>query len=471
MKEILKDPHPEGKSLKDYCDVENRNIFESILLERKKGQSSTYFITLTDLEGEHHALVVSGTPYLDTKGVHRGAIGIFTDISQLRRLEAQLQQSQKMEAIGTLAGGIAHDFNNILSGVLGYASLMKNLAPTGSKLSHYAKMVGKSAERGAALAGQLLAFSRKSSQFVQTVDVHHIVDDVVEILKRTLDPRVTVLCAKNARRSAVEGDPGQIQQILMNLCINSKDAMPGGGRIVITTDVAELDDSFCRTRDNLEPGAFLEMTVEDTGEGMTETVKRRLFEPFFTTKEDGKGTGLGLAMVYGAVKSHHGHVEVESEPGLGALFRVLLPLKGTEGMAPDCPVERELTKVAGSILVVDDEEIIRDVLTEMLQEMGFRVVAACDGLEGLDLYRRLWDQLDLVILDMVMPKLSGKETFVEMKRINPSIRAILSTGFAEDSVARDALDRGITGFIKKPYRIQDLSEMICQVLSLPREEQ
>ena len=273
-------------------------------------------------------MVVSGTPYLDSRGNYLGAIGVYTDVSELKKLEAQLQQSQKMEAIGTLAGGIAHDFNNILSGVLGYASLLKKHALPESQLAHYAEMIEKSAERGATLAGQLLAFSRKGKRFIQTVDVHQLIDDVVEILKRTLDRKIAVRCRKNAYASTVEGDPGQIQQVLMNLCINAKDAMPEGGRLILTTKTVELGETFCRGHDGLLPGLFLEINVEDNGEGMSEEVKSRLFEPFFTTKEDGKGTGLGLAMVYGTVKGHGGVVKVYSEVGRGSVFKVLLPLRG-----------------------------------------------------------------------------------------------------------------------------------------------
>jgi PAS domain S-box-containing protein len=464
MKEILKDPCPEGKPLHIYYDESNRRILEENLMVRSAGKSGTYFINLTDLEGNDHKLVVSGTPYFDERGKYHGAIGIFTDISELRKLEEQLQQSQKMEAIGTLAGGIAHDFNNILSGVLGYASLLRRHTEAGSQLAHYAEMVEKSAERGALLAGQLLAFSRKGKRFVQDVDVHQLIDDVVEIFERTIDRKIAVYSRKNAVASAISGDPGQIQQVLMNLCINAKDAMPDGGYLLISTETVQLDQAFCRANECLAPGPYLEIKVEDSGEGMSEQTKQRLFEPFFTTKEEGKGTGLGLSMVYGTVKSHGGLISVDSEPGRGAAFSVLLPLKickPTEERVCSEPVPKMKT---GMILVVDDEEIIRYLLSEMLRELGFEVLTAEDGIEGVDIYRDYASEVDIVLIDMIMPRMNGKETFLEMKKINPNVKAILSTGYTKDEMVREALDHGIAGFIQKPYRVEELSQVLAAAL-------
>jgi two-component system, cell cycle sensor histidine kinase and response regulator CckA len=465
MKDILKDPHPEGKPLQTYYDEENRRILEANLAIRSEGASSTYYVTLKDLEGNDHKLVVSGTPYFDARGRFKGAIGTYADVSELRKLEEQLQHSQKMEAIGTLAGGIAHDFNNILSGVLGYASMVKKHADPGSQLAHYGEMIERSAERGALLAGQLLAFSRKGKQFVKDVDVHQLVDEMVEILERTVDRKIEVSCRKDADNYIVQGDPGQIQQVLMNLCLNAKDAMPRGGRLVLSTRSVFLDEIFCRNDEGIVPGHFLQISVEDSGEGMTEQTKRRLFEPFFTTKEEGKGTGLGLSMVYGTVKSHGGVVKVYSEVGQGSVFVVLLPLKNDARHDVVLGPQLRTTQGSGTILVVDDEEIIRRLLEEMLQEMGFRVITAQDGLEALEIYRELSSEIDVVIIDMIMPRLDGKETFLEMKKINPGVRVILSTGFTKDGAVQETLNHGIVSFIQKPYRLEELSAAISQALS------
>ncbi len=464
MKDILKDPCPEGKPLHFYYDDSNRKILEENLMVRSAGKSGTYFINLTDTEGNDHKLVVSGTPYFDERGKYQGAIGVFTDISELRKLEEQLQQSQKMEAIGTLAGGIAHDFNNILSGVLGYASLLRRHTEADSQLSHYAEMVEKSAERGALLAGQLLAFSRKGKRFVQDVDVHQLIDDVVEIFERTIDRKIAVYSRKNAPASTIGGDSGQIQQVLMNLCINAKDAMPDGGYLMICTDAVHLDQYFCRANEGLVPGPYLEIKVEDSGEGMTEQTKQRLFEPFFTTKEEGKGTGLGLSMVYGTVKSHGGLVRVESELGRGSVFSVLLPLKICKPSEDQICADPMPKMNTGMILVVDDEEIIRYLLSEMLRELGFEVLTAEDGIEGVDIYRDYATEVDIVLIDMIMPRMNGKETFLEMKKINPNVKAILSTGFTKDETVQEALDNGIAGFIQKPYRVDELSQVLAAAM-------
>jgi PAS domain S-box-containing protein len=465
MKEILKDPNPEEKPLHRYFDEENRKILEKNLMVRSKGVSSTYYITLKDLDGKDHKMVVSGTPYFGHKGIFKGAIGVFTDLSELRELEEQLQHSQKMEAIGTLAGGIAHDFNNILSGVLGYASLLKKHAPPGSQLAHYGEMIEKSAERGALLAGQLLAFSRKGKRFVQDVNVHQLMDELVEILRRTLDRKIAVECRKNSENCIVQGDPGQIQQALMNLCLNAKDAMPNGGSLALSTRQIFLDDIACRNYEGVVPGRFLRIDVEDTGEGMTEETKRRLFEPFFTTKEEGKGTGLGLSMVYGMVKNHGGIVNVSSDIGRGTVFTVLLPLKSRPEVGETVCPRQGMTAGSGTILVVDDEEIIRNLLEEMLQELGFRVLTARDGIEAAEIYHELWTEIDVVMIDMIMPKLSGKETFLEMKKINPDVRAVLSTGFTKDGAVQETLDHGIIAFIPKPYQLEELSAAISKAFS------
>lgn len=465
MKEILKDPDPVGKHINEFYDEENRRILEENLSIRREGRSTTYFSTITDAQGNRRKMVVSGTPHFDDKKNVKGAIGVYTDISELKKLEAQLQQSLKMEAIGTLAGGIAHDFNNILSSVMGYASLIRRHAGDDSRLNQYAEVIEKSAERGAALAAQLLAFARKEKRVHKKLDVHDIVRDVVEILRHTVDRKISVVTKPEAELSVVEGDPGQIQQALMNLCVNARDAMPNGGTLFITTDTVNLDESFCRTQEGLTPGPHLQITVEDNGEGIPNEVKDRIFEPFFTTKSDGKGTGLGLAMVYSSIKGHRGHVRVYSEEGVGTTFIILLPVTDQELDADVEAGTQSPTLGSGTILVVDDEEMIRDLLCEMLREIGFDVITAQDGQEGVDIYRKRGTEIDLVILDMVMPKLSGPEVFQKLKKINPDIKVILSTGFSRDTAVQETLDQGILEFVQKPYRMDQLSAALSKVLA------
>jgi CheY-like chemotaxis protein len=265
--------------------------------------------------------------------------------------------------------------------------------------------------------------------------------------------------------SLIEGDPGQIQQVLMNLCINASDAMPKGGELSIRTRLIQLDETFCLGQEGLTPGTFFELVVEDTGEGMSQHVMERLFEPFFTTKEEGKGTGLGLSMVYGAVKNHGGVVKASSHVGQGSAFTVLLPLQDSQARQPEPVPRNSMAYGTGTILVVDDEEIIRQLLTEMLQEMGFRVLSAPDGVEALQTYRNNWNTIDLVIMDLIMPRLSGREAFLAMKEINPNVRTVLSTGYCRDGMVQETIEQGIVGFIQKPFRAEELSEALASVFS------
>ncbi|MFH0823175.1 MAG: ATP-binding protein [Pseudomonadota bacterium] len=286
----------------------------------------------------------------------------------------------------------------------------------------------------------------------------------MNILRCTLDPGIEVLSKKDAPVSAIAGDSGQIEQALMNLCINAADAMPQGGRLLITTDLVEVDRDYCASRAGLHPGTHLRITVQDTGEGMPKHVLRRVFEPFFTTKGEAQGTGLGLSMVYGTVKSHSGHVDVYSEPGRGTAFKILLPIQGDTPAPTASPHKPEIANGTGTILVVDDEEIIRAVLSDMLREMGYSVLTAVDGQEGLEVYRERRDDIDLVIMDMIMPRLNGKEAFAEMKKINPLLRAILSTGFCHAATAEEAVFDGIIACIQKPFHMEELSRAIAQAL-------
>lgn len=462
MRKILKDPHPEGKPIAAFYDEDNRMTVLEQLQLRSRGISSTYYCTLTDLEGTPHDMVVSGTPYLDDRQRYGGAVGIYTDITELRKLEAQLQHSQKMEAVGTLAGGIAHDFNNLLSGVLGYASLLQRSLPAGSQQIHYAEMIQKSVERGAALAAQLLTFSRKRQDRVCNFDVHQVTDELVEFLQRTLDKNIDLRFVRNASASVIQGDPSQLQQSLMNLCINAADAMPHGGEINIVTETVEVDESACRIYEGLSPGTFVQIAVEDDGEGMTDHVKSRIFEPFFTTKADGKGTGLGLSMVYSIVKSHGGNIRVYSEPGKGSVFKLMFPLAADITSVSDRDHRNMPLRTSGTVLVADDEEIIRNFLVEILEDMGFTVLASDNGRDAVEIYRANWPKVDLVILDLVMPKLNGKDAFEEMRKLNPSVRAILTTGFSRDL---DLKQDGVVGCLHKPYRMDELYRMVAAALS------
>ncbi len=460
MKEILKDPHPEGKLLYDYYDKKNKKILEENMGFRSEGRSTTYSITLTDKAGVEHKIVVSGAPFFDEGGHYKGAIGVFTDISHIKHLEEQLQQSQKMEALGALAGGIAHDFNNVLSGILGYASLLKKEAAPGSQWEHFVNMIEVSTERGAMLAGQLLAFSRKGEHFMRPLDVHTLMQEVAELLERTVERNISVYSHLKSPLSIIAGDPGQIQQMLMNLCINAKDAMHSGGKLVLSTDMIDINDTAC-SAEELRSGPYIRIRVEDTGEGMSEATKQRLFEPFFTTKEEGKGTGLGLSMVYATVKNHGGAVEVASDVDKGSLFTILLPLAPEARICENIEQNVSLALPPGTALIVDDEKIIRYLLSEMLCELGYEVFSAADGREAVQIYEEHWSEIDVVLLDMNMPRMNGREALMGMKRINPDVRIVISSGYVKYDSLEAMRKDGVVGFIQKPYRLEDLAKALA----------
>jgi nitrogen-specific signal transduction histidine kinase/CheY-like chemotaxis protein len=384
-----------------------------------------------------------------------------------RLLEAQLLQAQKMEAIGSLAGGVAHDFNNLLTGILGYADLLMRKAEPGSEVSMAARVIQEAADRASHLTAQLLGFARKGKNLAVRVDINKTIDDVASLLERTLDKRIRIRKSPAPVSAGVVGDPMQLQQFLMNLAMNARDAMPGGGELAFSTEIAVLDPACCASRPGVSPGRYVRIEVSDTGTGIPKDYLEKIFDPFFTTKEQGKGTGLGLSMVFGIVKNHGGFIEVESEVGAGALFKVYLPFIPGEAERAEADSSPPADPVAGGkgwILLIDDQDTVREVCGAMLSTLGYRVRTACDGREGVDCYRRFGKDIDLVIVDMIMPNLDGRECFRQIKAINPEVRAILSTGFSLDGAVQEILNEGIACFIQKPYRLEQLSRTVSMAL-------
>ncbi|OGV82306.1 MAG: hypothetical protein A3K19_25065 [Lentisphaerae bacterium RIFOXYB12_FULL_65_16] len=404
-----------------------------------------------------------------------GRRGSNRDITDRKRAEAalrdsedRLRQVQKMNAIGQLAGGIAHDFNNQLAGILGYADMLAGRLVE-PDLKHYADAICTAARRSADLTKQLLAFARKGQYQSIAVDMHAVVAETVAILQHSIDKRITIAQLLRAQPAVVIGDPSQLQNALLNLGVNARDAMPDGGTLTFETQVVHLDAQFCaRHPYEIRPGDYLMLAVSDTGCGMSADVKAHLFEPFFTTKPVGKGTGMGLAAVYGTAKNHGGAVNAYSELGHGTTFRIYLPLLVEAAGLPPSVLDRTAGDAAATppanlrIMVVDDEALVREVLAEMLRAEGHAVIKAADGNEALALYRQHWREVDLLILDMVMPQMNGRDTFHAMKTINPGVRALLSTGFSVDGEAQTILNEGVLGYVGKPYRYRELVAAIAQ---------
>ncbi|HAE37245.1 MAG TPA: hypothetical protein DCG57_01250 [Candidatus Riflebacteria bacterium] len=390
-------------------------------------------------------------------------IGTHIDVTDRIMLEERVRQGEKMEAIGQLAGGVAHDFNNQLSGILGYAELLAKKLDNEPQLKKMAESIMTSALRSADLTRQLLAFARKG-KFVSTpVDTHHLIAEVISLLQHSIDRRITIIQQLEAEIPVVAGDPGQLQNAILNLAINARDAMPDGGTLSFFT--ANIDFHEKVRGHDLPPGSYLQICVTDTGTGMNEEVKSRLFEPFFTTKQHGKGTGLGLAASYGAIKNHGGAISVYTEMHKGTTFRVLLPTGNHDGQS-EVQISKSSGRIPGkgNIMLVDDETIVREATAKMLEDLGYKVLECRDGEEAAELFRAISHDVDAVILDMVMPRLAGPETFAAMRKIKPDVKVLLASGFSINGAASGLLKAGAAGFLQKPYQIEELSQKLHETL-------
>jgi nitrogen-specific signal transduction histidine kinase/CheY-like chemotaxis protein len=378
-----------------------------------------------------------------------------------QRLEERLRHTQKMEAIGELAGGIAHDFNNILTPIQGNAQLLREHVAPGSEQSGLVEEIFGASLRAAELTRQLLAFARKGAFQIVPVGINSLIREVRGLLSHGIDRRIEIELDLAAGNPTVRGDPAQLQTSLLNLGLNARDAMPDGGRLTFTTRNLTLDEAHRGALyPEIEPGEYVEICVSDTGVGMTDEVRRRVFEPFFTTKEAGKGTGLGLAGVYGCVRGLRGAIRVRSEPGQGATFHVLLPASGERARARTGPPPTHVVTGQGRILVIDDEEMVRSFAARSLRQMGYTVTSCADGVGALDYCRQHHSEIDLVVLDLVMPKLDGASVFRELKRLYPDLRVLLCSGFSRNQEVETLIGEGAVGFITKPLRIEVLSQEV-----------
>jgi PAS domain S-box-containing protein len=380
------------------------------------------------------------------------------DVTELRKLENQLRQSQKLEVIGALAGGIAHDFNNVLGGILGYASLLRTYLKDRPTAAKYVETIERAAVRGAELSGRLLAASRKSPGQLAPVNLNQVIEETLELLTHTIPKGIRIDKRLDPRLHLMMADASQLQQIVLNLCVNARDAMPEGGLLRVSTRLLEGTEGS----ESRRPGRKVLISVEDSGVGMDAKTLSRLFEPFFSTKGEA-GTGLGLSVVYGIVKSLGGDVGVKSSPGRGARFEVVLPCLWAEESLVETQVEEVARGQGELILLVDDEKVLRDLGKDILESQGYRVATVSSGEEALDYLRDARD-VALVILDVVMPGLGGNETYRRLRGFDRSIPVLFSSGLTAEQSVRDILDEGCAGFIPKPYGIGDLTRAVSSVL-------
>ncbi|MFH0728959.1 MAG: response regulator [Pseudomonadota bacterium] len=393
-----------------------------------------------------------------------GTYGVARDVSYRKQLESHLNQSQKMEAIGTLAGGIAHDFNNLLMGIQGYASLM--LADTELVDRNHTRLmhIEEHVQSGAELTRQLLGFARGGKYDLKSSDLNQLIKKTASMFGRAKKEIKLNLDLQEELWSA-SVDRGQIQQVLLNLYVNAWQAMPKGGEISIRSANVEIYGQQALDI-GLQNGRYLQISVIDTGEGIAKELLQRIFEPFFTTKERGRGTGLGLASSYGIINNHGGSIKVMSEKGFGSTFVVYLPASMTSAFEEKV-CQSNIRKGRETILLVDDELNVIDVTEEMLQSVGYKVLTARSGMEAIELFKKNRENIDLIILDMIMPGLGGGETFDCLKALDPNVRVLLSSGYSLKGEAKEILNRGCNGFIQKPYTLAQLSEKLNDIIECP----
>jgi two-component system, cell cycle sensor histidine kinase and response regulator CckA len=405
------------------------------------------------------ALIYATAIFRDGKPAgHRGFV---IDISEKKNLESQLMRAQKMEAIGTLAGGIAHDFNNLLMGILGNISLIHMKLDKTNPIFERLKNMEDYVQRGSDLTKQLLGFARGGKYEVKATDLTDFIRESSELFGRT-KKEIHIHRRTQEGLWTVEVDRGQMEQVMLNLYVNAWQAMSGGGDLYLSAENVDLNEVDVSPY-NIRSGKYVKVTVQDTGIGMDENTKAHIFEPFFTTKERGRGTGLGLASAYGIIKNHGGFIHVESEKGIGTSFMIHLPASDKEIMEDHKP-EDEIRKGHETILLIDDEDMILDVASKMLEGLGHTVMTAVGGVKGFQIYEQYKDRIDLVILDMIMPAFGGRETFETLLKIDPSVKVLLSSGYSLDGQAKEIIQNGCKGFIQKPFALRELATKIRAIL-------
>jgi PAS domain S-box-containing protein len=451
-----------GKPIPFVPDSEKRATAREIQRLLETGEPTRNFPTKRmTKDGRLLDIYISASTYEDNEGRPTGILVILKDITETKALEMQLHRAQRIEALATLAGGIAHDFNNLMMGIMGNASLLlldcDDHDPFRGKLEN----IEKCARRGGELTRQLLGLSKEGKYEVKPTDVNRLIDRCADIFGQT-KKEIRIYRHLQEDVWTVDVDRGQIEQVLLNLFVNAGQAMPAGGDLHLTTRNLALDRQFVGPFDRL-PGNYVEISITDTGEGISENIKDKIFDPFFTTKEKERGTGLGLASVYGIIRNHSGFIVVDSQVGRGSTFSAYLPASD-KPVAGEPTRPREMLNGAETILLVDDEEIVIDVGRQLLKRLGYNVMAAGSGPAAVSIVEKHGRRIDLIILDMIMPGMSGGETFDRLKAIQPDILTLLSSGYSLNGQANAILRRGCNGFIQKPFNISDLSHKVRAVL-------
>jgi len=417
-------------------------------------------------DGKRRVCNMTVSPVFGEDGKLLAAAIVAVDITEREALQAKLLESQKLESVGRLAGGVAHDFNNILSGILGFASLMRQQLEPDSPFRHYVEAIEQSSNRASELIHQLLAFAKGGKHKIQSVDLTSVARETLALLSRTLKPNILVTMESDPHLHTVSADSSQMQQLLMNLCINSRDAVGESGEIHILLKNVEIDEAAMKQLGLKAAGPHVCITVRDNGCGIPAEVSQHIFEPFFSTKEQGSGYGLGLSVVYGIVDVHRGALQVLSEPGNGAQFDIYLPATGQPAQRSSSNGLQTEALPSGSetVLVVDDEQLIRALLHEALTMAGYKVIEANNGEQAVSVYRARQKEVAVVILDLIMPGMGGVDAFNRIREINPNVRCIVSSGYAAGDINSQSLAGPYVRFVPKPYQASALLASVRELL-------
>ena len=461
--------HIVGRSPEDVIGLTDAELFDAasarLIAERDRhvresGETETQEEVLT-AAGETRTYLATKSPYRDAAGTLLGVMGISRDITDRKRLERQFLQSQKMEAVGQLAGGVAHDFNNLLTIISGYSEILLSTLPSDDPTRASVRAIGEAGERAAGLTRQLLAFSRQSVLEPKVLDLNAVVRETGNMLRRIIGENILLTTVLDPNLGRVKVDPGQMEQVLMNLAVNARDAMPRGGTITIETGNVERDDN---DGDDSRPGRHVLLTVSDTGCGMTPDVKARIFEPFFTTKGVGKGTGLGLAMVFGVVKQSGGRIDVVSEPNFGTSFRISLPAVAEPVSSPETHDGDLVVGGTETILLVEDDDGVRELALLVLQSRGYNVLVAGDGTDAIRVIETHRRPIDLLVTDVVMPGMDGRDLADALRPRFPRMKILFSSGYTDDTIVRHGVLHEAIAFLQKPYSPFSLAKKVRDVL-------
>lgn len=413
-------------------------------------------------DGRPLNVMLNSTLVFDEGGRSVTARVVARDITERKMMEGAILHAQKIDSIGNLAGGIAHDFNNLLAAILGSASIMRRKIVSRSKLGKYVEIIESSARRGSSLTRQLLTFARKTETLVEPINVNAVIEETIELFQRSVTKEISIRTSLTNQSVMVSGDSGQIQQALLNLCLNARDAMPEGGILTITTEVTTADAHTTSQFSSVRAGQFVALRVEDTGYGIPPEIQNRIFEPFFTTKDH--GTGLGLSVVYGVIQNHGGFINMESTPGHGTTFIVYLPRSLAARAAKVRSRRLRLPRGTEHVLIIDDELTVCEVARDMLSSLGYTVYVMNNGKEGVEYYRSRMATIDLILLDINMPVMGGKEAFEQLRTINPGVQIIIVTGYGKDTIETSKFSSEVNGFMQKPFQQETLALKVRQVL-------